>query len=84
MRNISLINGTYRPDDLIPVFLDFLEEQGDPTFKDKFFKDVTSDPCEWIDSLCNALDTYSDPVYYFGSHPGNGSDFGFWPVEEGI
>lgn len=48
---------------------------------------------EWWDSeeayefcydLMDILSTYSPPYAYFGAHPGDGSDFGFWPLEEAL
>ena len=28
------------------------------------------------------LDFYGPAGYYFGSHPGNGSDIGYWPIDD--
>ena len=33
------------------------------------------------EALPDALDALSPPGHYFGAHPGDGSCFGWWPVE---
>lgn len=49
------------------------------------------DRCPWWDSedatlvivaLTEALEQAAPEGWTFGSHPGDGSDFGFWPIEE--
>lgn len=32
--------------------------------------------------LVDALDDIAPDGYYFGAHPGDGADFGFWPIED--
>lgn len=33
-----------------------------------------------LDSLFDTLDLYAPDGYYFGAHPGDGSDYGYWKV----
>ena len=39
---------------------------------------------ELIDELQDALQEYCPPFVYFGTHPGDGADFGFWPDMDGL
>ena len=34
-----------------------------------------------LDDLFDVMNGYAPEGYYFGAHPGDGSDFGFWPIE---
>jgi hypothetical protein len=34
--------------------------------------------CELVSDLQDALQEFAPPYFYFGAHPGDGSDFGFW------
>jgi hypothetical protein len=38
----------------------------------------TEDASEDVQQLCDALESYAPTGFYFGTRPGDGSDFGFW------
>ena len=91
----SIIHGTMRPVDLIPEFLDELTAHDRDTADscraeippaamaddDHDFWD-SGDAASILDSLFDALDSTAPDGCYFGAHPGDGSDYGFWLSEE--
>lgn len=41
--------------------------------------------CDYLlADLFDILNSYAPEGFYFGAHPGDGSDFGFWEVEEDV
>jgi hypothetical protein len=94
-RNIgSVSSATMRLEDLIPAFLDTLESQK-PLRRNhrKLISQVkqnidqnenyydSDDASFALDELFDALGSYALPYFYFGAHPGDGSDYGFWLAE---
>lgn len=82
----SVISGTLRPEDTIPAFIDELRRitgrvphalyrQAQRALKAD--SDDAGDH-EVANSLIEALSEHAPPYAYFGSHEGDGSDFGFW------
>lgn len=45
------------------------------------FCEGNTDACELIEALIDALNDIAPPLTYFGTTKGDGSDFGFWPVD---
>ncbi len=89
----TVSHATMRWEDLIPAFTDFLHEiwRGEVFTKeecpdqhlagktaDRFYGDLN----EIVGDLFDAIEEYVPEGYYFGAHPGDGSDYGIWPVEE--
>ena len=93
-RNIgSVSHGTMREEDLIPSFIWELEQMK-PLHRDHRanLKEIranmetegyfdSEDAGYDLESLFNMLEAYALPYFYFGSHPGDGSDYGFWLSE---
>ena len=77
----TLISGTHRTQDLIPVFLEQLGRE-DTTLPgdddDEWW--YSEEAQEYVHGLFDELDATSPPYCYFGAHEGDGSDFGFWPI----
>lgn len=77
----SVSHGTMRPEDLIPTFIDTLREL-DPARADQFAiewqESRQADRDAILEELFDALNDHAPAYFYFGAHPGDGSDYGFW------
>lgn len=95
----SIIHGTLREVDLLEAFADCLEALDDGDDYDQLIQDARdaaehieeSDqdyaPDETADILAELQDALSEaapPYAYFGTHEGDGSDFGFWLSESAL
>lgn len=93
----SVSHGTMRNEDLIPEFLDLLVQLArkaknrnhlslckDIKRRMKQFNYYTSNDADidLYEILFPCLDEYAAPYFYFGSHPGDGSDYGYWISED--
>ena len=84
----SISSGTMRPEDLIPDFASELEALAkDGAFAELIreanaLEDYESDDADGIlEELFDALNSYAPSYAYFGAHPGDGADYGFWLCE---
>ncbi len=80
----SVISGTLRPQDLGPAFVETLREidpESEILRETDGFDWGRDDAPEMLADLVDALNEYAPDGAYFGAHPGDGSDFGFWELE---
>lgn len=92
----SIISGTMRLDDLIPTFVDTLSDLaankrsraahrklvsdiGANMTQPNYYESGLAD--DDLDQLFDALGEYAAPYFYFGAHPDDGADYGYWLSE---
>ena len=89
----SISTGTLNPEDLLPTFARELERHAPDHALVTAANDILDRlPDEWdgggaselINDIQDALQNYCPPFVTFGSHPGDGADFGYWPDMERI
>jgi hypothetical protein len=90
----SISTGTMRCEDLVPAFIAELRSQTPCKLEhrklcteiehamdaDGYFE--SEDASNDLESLIDALQEYSPVYFYFGAHPGDGADFGYWLPED--
>lgn len=77
----TVSHGTLRPEDLIPKFGEALRDLS-PRHWRLFVRDQSDDMQENVVQLMDLLDLAAPEGYHFGTHEGDGSDFGFWKDED--
>lgn len=95
LKNASLSSGTMRTADLIPAFMHFLESNArdkhalmiiEYNATELSGENLTNEQQEQADymleELFNTINSIAPKGYYFGAHPGDGTDYGFWEAEE--
>ena len=87
----SISTGTLRTEDLLQRFADTLKACGSTSNEIANAYDFVNaiepednpegnpDAQLIMDLLWEALEAMCPPFIYFGTHPGDGADFGFWP-----
>ena len=92
----TISHGTLRVEDLLPAFYDALNTHAPesarehtrefptpyPDYDDPWWDSEA--PSAELEALAERLEEISPPYCYFGTHPGDGSDFGWWISEDQI
>lgn len=91
----SVSAGTHREQDLLPRFLgtlweldrDRAEELKQQVPAEAFNDDEhpfwdSEEVAYLLEELFDLLNDYAPEGCYFGAHPGDGADFGFWQIED--
>lgn len=92
----TISHGTLREEDLIPAFVAELRRLRGALPKaiarhyaawDSLVNGAATtredvDGAGLVNDLCDALQEFAPDYFYFGAHPGDGSDFGFWLSED--
>lgn len=88
----SISHGTMRARDLIPEFRDVLADLNQKSYREHLAKysdtpiadnevetdDQDEERADALDDLVDRLSAEAPDGAYFGSHPGDGADYGFW------
>lgn len=77
----TVSSATMRTEDLYDAFTSELERLDSKRYL-QFVLDKSEDPDEQIEELFDILNQYAPDGCYFGAHPGDGCDYGFWKFEE--
>ena len=82
----TVSEGTMREEDLIPAFLDTLTGLARDDAERRLVSEIRQrmDAKVDLEALTDALQEHAPPFCYFGAHPGDGADFGFWVSHEAI
>jgi hypothetical protein len=85
----SISTGTLRTEDLLSAFVSALESlspmgTNHPYMGDAYQileqgTDDESETTELLSDIEHELNNLCPPFVYFGAHPGDGADYGFWP-----
>ena len=77
----SISTGTLRKRDLLSAFTQTLQTLDSGELRNLEAAKKIDEPnvAEYLDWLTDALNELCPPFVYFGTHPGDGADFGFWP-----
>ena len=90
----SISHGTMRTQDVLPALLDALHEYDKDAYsqclnlipahvlEDESAEWWTEEAPDHVEALFDALNDCAPSGLYFGAHPGDGSDYGFWMSEE--
>jgi len=79
----TISHGTLRPEDLLRAFADELEYlDADGKYAELIAEARAGD--DVVAELEDALNEFAPPYCYFGAHPSDGADFGFWPDMDAI
>lgn len=95
-KNESVSWCTLKTDDLLSVFVPYLLEHKHEKAREinrEYRKYLTNngeikqkyeEQADMLlqETVFDAMNDLAPEGYYFGSHPGNGSDFGFWELED--